>query len=173
MHDLTATKPVSAKSQDHCPLMKLPTELRNRIYNFALQHILDAVYNEASHHDQNWRPLIKPRGDPTSVPFYTGALALTQTSRTIRAESLDTLAMLMAAHIDCLIYNKEVVASMTVPRVANEVRGDVHLYLEAIQAEIDAYVERKNLINRLVNSAVQVRWICYTMAWTKGGGWCE
>lgn len=69
MDDLTATKPVSAQSQDHRPLMKLPTELRNRIYTFALQHILDEVYGEASCRNQHRRPLIKPRGDPNSVPF--------------------------------------------------------------------------------------------------------
>lgn len=153
--------------------MKLPTELRIRIYSFALQHILDALYDEASNHDQNWRPLIKPCDDPNSVLFYTGALALTHTNRAIRAESLDTLAMLMTTHIHLLMNKMEVVAGRTVPRVANEVRGDVHLYLEAIQAEIDAYVERENTINKLVNSAVQVKWICHTMAWTKGGGWCE
>lgn len=126
MDDLTATIRPSAQPQDHCPHMKMPTELRIRIYNFALQHILDAVYDEASHRDQHWRPLMKPPGDSNRVPFYTGALALAQTSRAIRAESLDTLTMLMTAHIGCLMYNKEVVASMVVPSVANERRGDVH-----------------------------------------------
>lgn len=75
----------------------------------------------------------------------------------------------MAAHFHRLAYWVEEVSSYAVPRRANEVRGDVVLYAQAIQAEIDAYMERENMINRLVNSAVQVKWICYTMAWTKGG----
>lgn len=80
--------------------MKQPTELRIRIYKFAMQNIIDTLHAEPSS-----RP--EPR-DPTTrlpvrfkiAPLYSGALALPHTSFTLRAESLDPLEPLVVARVE-------------------------------------------------------------------------
>lgn len=79
--------------------MDLPTEMRITICNFALQHILGEVHDAAPADKRLPHAVKKPRDDPDGVPFYTGALALIHTNRTIRAESLDALASRMLAHV--------------------------------------------------------------------------
>jgi hypothetical protein len=140
-------------------MMKLPTEMRVRIYGFALQHILDAIYDEAPSHEKLWRPVKKSRSDPGAIPFYTGALALTQINRAIRAESLDTLPTLMLAHIKRLEGEIRNVAGSAVRKRTRAMREDFDF--EALQAALSQ-------VAKLGNSAIQVKWICYTMAWTKG-----
>ena len=98
MDDPNAMAIAPQQSQQGCPLMNLPTELRIIIYNFALQHILDAIDDEVPANRRLSQPLHKPRGHRGGVLFYSGALALTHTSRTVRAESLDALATHMVAH---------------------------------------------------------------------------
>lgn len=167
MDDLTAAYTSSEQPQHHCPLMTLPTEMRVTIYKFALQHVLDEVFDSAPVHKELSHAVRKSRGDPDGVPFYSGALALTHTNRTIRAESLDTLATLMLAHVDRLEDKKdEMFASLTL-RTEDEMRRG--LGFEGLQALACGFFKEKEKINRLGNSAIQVKYICYTMAWTKGG----
>lgn len=147
--------------------MKLPTELRNKIYYFALHHILDTIHDEAPAHERLWRPIKKSRSDPDSVPFYSGALALTHTNRVIRTESLDTLASCMIAHVDRLEDEVDDIATSAVLRFSHERHEE--LDLEALQAAFDTCVKEEQRMNKLSNSAVQVNWICNTMGWTKGG----
>ena len=85
--------------QRYCSIMDLPTEMRIMIYNFSLQRILDGIHDAAPADKRLPHAVRKPRGDPDGLPFYTGALALIHTNRTIRAESLDALASRMLAHI--------------------------------------------------------------------------
>lgn len=138
-------------------MMKLPTEMRVRIYEFALQHILDAIYDEAPSHEKLWRPIATSH---TGKPFYIGAIALTHTNRTIRAESLDILPTLMLAHTKRLEGEIRNVAGSAVRKRTRAMRED--LDFEALQAALSQ-------VATLGNSAIQVKWVCYTMAWTKGG----
>ena len=91
MNDFAAAYTASGEPQLQCPLMTLPIEMRIMICKFALQHILDDAYDEAPGQKRVSHAVKNSRGDSNRVPFYTGALALVHTNRTIRAESLDTL----------------------------------------------------------------------------------
>ena len=167
MDNLTAANTAPERPQDYCLIMKLPTELRIMIYTFSLQHILDAIYDEATDHRELWRPVKKSHDDPNAVPFYTGALALTHTNRTIRAESLDTLASRMLAHIADLSDEIDIVVNGVSLRAAAVRGGNLGAKtLRAVFLELLG-VERKAM--KLANCAIQVKYICYTMAWTKGG----
>ena len=157
MDYLASAYTASEQPQHHCPIMTLPTEMRIRIYDYALQHFLDAIYNEAPSVNKLWRPVTKPRA---GMPFYTGALAFTHTNRIIRAESLDVLASRMLAHVDRLEDEVHDIASNALLRVKDP-RGFGY--------DIDGLQVIAREVTKLGNTAVQVKWICYTMAWTKGG----
>lgn len=111
----------------------------------------------------------KPRGDPDGVPFYTGTLALIHTNRTIRAESLDTLASRMLAHIARLEAEVHCVDHNVVLKKVIERRHSPGLDLVAVQALLRMLKEEEERLNRLRDSAIQVKYICWTMGWTKGG----
>ena len=157
MDELTSAYTASEPLQHHCPIMTLPTEMRIIIYDYALQPFLDAIYNEAPSVRKLWRPVTKPRA---GKPFYSCALALTHTNRIIRAESLDVLASRLLAHVDRLEDQVHDIASNALLRVKDP-RGYAY-DIEALQV-----IARE--VTKLGNTAVQVKWICYTMAWTKGG----
>jgi len=162
--DLPAAEPALAQPSDRCPLMELPTELRTIIYGLALQHIIDAIYDEAPAYTQLWRPVKRFRSDPDRVPFYTGALALTHTNRAIRAESLDTLAARMLAYVDRSQDEVEDFACNAVLRLTGETHDDPD-----VEVDMNALLKEETKVNKLSNSALQVKYICYMMAWTKGG----
>ena len=166
MDDPNAMATAPQLSQQNCPLMKLPTELRIIIYNLALQHILEAIYDEVPTNRRLSQPLTKPRGHRDGgVLFYEGALALTHTSRTIRAESLDALATHMVAHAGRFMAEAQRIAVSALVRLHSMRRGNV----KALRALLDELDEEKKEFNKLANSALHVGYICYTMAWTKGG----
>lgn len=145
MYDLNIIRPASARLQDPCPMMKLPTEMRVRIYGYALQHILDAIYDEAPSHEKPWRPV---KTSHTGKSFYIGAIALTHTNRTIRAESLDILPTLMLAHIKRLEGEIRNVAGGAMRKRKPAMRDDFDF--EALQAALSR-------VAKLGNSAIQVK----------------
>jgi len=100
MDERTAAITTPPQPQQDCPLMKLPTELRIRIYDFALQHLFDAIYDKASTDEKQLNPVNRSHCDQGS--FYSGALAFIHTNRILRHESLDTLASLTHAHMEYL-----------------------------------------------------------------------
>lgn len=169
MDYLPAENTTSEQPQHHCGMMELPTEMRIRIYEFALQHILDEVHDAAPVDKELSHAVKKPRGDPDGVPFYTGALALIHTNRTIRAESLDTLASRMLAHIARLeaeIHNDD---NNVVLKKVRQRRRSPSLDFETVQALLIMLLEERKKIDKLQNCATQVKYICWTMGWTKGG----
>jgi len=97
MQDQTATASAPQQSQQDCPLMELPTELRNKIYDFSLQDTIDRL--SAADEDQLYSVTRLPQGYKT-IPFHSGAFALPHTSHTLRAESLDTLESLVLARVE-------------------------------------------------------------------------
>lgn len=156
--DDQSTMAAPEQPQQDCPFMKLPTELRIRIYAFALQHIMDKITTDKEQ-PRPLFPLRKP--EPYKIkPFYSGTFALSHTSRTLRAESLDTLASRMLAHIYNLDDEARNIAGSAVLKRTRAMREDFDF--EALQNALSQ-------VAKLGNSAIQVKWICYTMAWTKGG----
>lgn len=84
------------QSQQNCPLMRLPTELRLRIYKFAFDDIFDDIKSDAA----NKRQLLqKTEGmaaqwlsiSRTDYPIFVGVLGLLHTSSELRRECLDAL----------------------------------------------------------------------------------
>lgn len=137
------------------------------IYKFALQHILDNAYDEAPGQTRVLHAVKNPRGDSNRVPFYTGALALVHTNRTIHAESLDTLATHMRAHVARLKAEFHNVDS-------NVTRADERLHnpgldLEAVQAVVKILEEERKRSDKFVKRALQAKYICLTVICTKGG----
>jgi len=167
MAHLDTVYTASEQPHCHCGIMKLPTEMRIRIYDFALLHLLDAVYIETPSDTKLYRPIKKSRSDSSVVPFYTGALALIHTNRTIRAESLDVLASLMLAYVGRLAAEADRVAGSLAMRVTDALRD--RLGFEDLQAVARAVLEEEKEIHKLGNCAIQVHYISWTMGWTKGG----
>lgn len=167
MNDIAAAYTASGEQQLHCPLMTLPTEMRIMIYKFALQHILDDAYDKAPGQTRVLHGVKNSRGDSNRLPFYTGALALVHTNRTIRAESLDTLATHMGAHVDRLkaeFHNIDSNVTRAVERL-----DDPGLDLEAVQAVVKILAEERKRYDKFQNSALQAKYICLTVICTKGG----
>jgi hypothetical protein len=91
---------VADQSQQICPFMKLPTELRLRIYKFAFDDIIDDIEADAAntrqlHQDTNadW-PLVSNK----EHQIFVGVLSFLHTSRELRRECLDAVLALTAAY---------------------------------------------------------------------------
>lgn len=81
--------------------MNLSTELRLKIYDFALQDVVDNIVSDAaskrSAHENETHPW--PKLSKKEHPIFVGALAFRHINRYLRRKSLDALAPLAAAHI--------------------------------------------------------------------------
>ena len=82
--------------QQNCPLMKLPTELRLRIYKFALNDIVDDIESDAAKKKQAHQDAEKPWPSSELLseadhPTFVGVLGLLHISRELRRECLDAL----------------------------------------------------------------------------------
>ena len=73
MKYLTAAHMAPEQPQRYCSIMDLPTEMPIAIYNFALQHILDEIYDAAPADKRLSHAVKKPRGDPDGVPPCTSS----------------------------------------------------------------------------------------------------
>jgi hypothetical protein len=82
-------------AQQNSPFMKLPTELRLRIYEFALDDIVDDIVTEAANKNREYQetdtlwssfPISK-----VDNPIFVGMLGFLHASRELRRESLDAL----------------------------------------------------------------------------------
>lgn len=82
---LTSAKTGAANTNASSPLLKLPTELRLQIYNFALQNTI--VYLDRSSSD--W--MLRPR--------YYGSLALLHTSRLLQSECVREMLPVMRVEL--------------------------------------------------------------------------
>lgn len=82
---LTSANPEAAYANASSPLLKLPTELRLQIYNFALQNTI--VYLDLSSSD--W--MLRPR--------YYGSLALLHTSRLLQSECVREMLHVMRVEL--------------------------------------------------------------------------
>jgi hypothetical protein len=101
----TTAEPVGQSQQD-CRLMRLPTELRLRIYKFAFQNIVNDITSDAAEYvslqtKNDPDDFCAFRGPPSvrmrPVP-YVGALALLHTNQDLRREGLDELLALARKH---------------------------------------------------------------------------
>ena len=98
------------------------------------------------------------------MAFYTGALAFIHTNRTIRAESLDTLATHMLAHIARLEAEvRNCFDNNATLRMVIERRQGLGIDLEAVQTLLTILKEVEKGFEKLRNSATQVKYICWTM----------
>lgn len=146
--------------QQGCPLMELPTELRVRIYAFALQHIINKITTDKEQ-PHPWFPLRKL--EPYKItPFHAGAFALPHASRTLRAESLDTLETLVLARLDQLVAEstrRHNSAAMR-PNAANA---------EGFNAFALALSESFEEAMKLNKSIRRLEYVCRVMGWARGG----
>lgn len=103
---------IAKTSQPYFPIMKLPVELRLKIYDFALQDTVDSVvsppFNTLKKAGRSLRPPLEDLylGTRTlgyaKCPPIVGALALLHTNRAIRSETADTMNWLGVAHFRAL-----------------------------------------------------------------------
>ena len=92
---ISVTANMADDPQQNCPIMKLPVELRLRIYNFAFEDIVDEISADAANKkrmyqeaDEMWPSLSISKADH---PIFVGVLSLLHVSRELRRESLDAL----------------------------------------------------------------------------------
>lgn len=92
---ISVTANMADHSQQNCPIMRLPVELRLRIYNFAFEDIIDEIVADAANKkrmyqeaDEMWPSLSVSKADH---PIFVGVLSLLHVSRELRRESLDAL----------------------------------------------------------------------------------
>ena len=92
---VSITANMADQSQQDCPLMKLPVELRLRIYKFAFKDIVDGIVADAANKkrmhqdaDEMWPSHSNPKADH---PIFVGVLSLLHVNRELRRESLDAL----------------------------------------------------------------------------------
>jgi hypothetical protein len=155
MQDQTAAASAPQQSQQDCPLMRLPTELRNKIYEFSLQDTIDTL--SAADEDKLDPVTLLPQAYKT-IPFHCGAFALPHTSHTLRIESLDTLGRLMLARVEQVIIE------------FNHLRISGARNIEAAKSERSlayrqAVVEDQKQAMKQTKSLVRLRYICHTMKW--------
>lgn len=144
--------------QQACPLMKLPTELRIRIYAYAFQHTMDKI---ATDKEQVHRLTLLPKGY-NITPFYSGAFALPHTNRTLRAESLDILATLTLARVDHLIAESTRRHNSAAQRLnAANAEG-----FNAFALALAESFEEARVLNK---SLYRLGYICGVMGWERGG----
>lgn len=84
------------QSQQNCHLMELPTELRLRIYKFALDDIFNDIESDAANKKRMYQEANLQWPSPDSVsradlPIFVGVLGLLHTNRELRRECLDAL----------------------------------------------------------------------------------
>jgi hypothetical protein len=81
------------RAQQNSPFMKLPTELRLRIYEFALDDIVDDIESDVAHRKQVEEQMIIPWPSPSKAEhqIFVGVLSLLHTSRDLRRECLDAV----------------------------------------------------------------------------------
>ena len=84
------------QSQQNCPLMKLPVELRLRIYKFAFKDIVDDILADASSKkrryqeaDEMWPAVSVGKAEQ---PICVGVLSLLHVGHELRRECLDALS---------------------------------------------------------------------------------
>lgn len=89
------------QSQQNCPLMKLPAELRLEIYKFAFEYIVDDILADASSKkrtyqeaDEMWPAVSVGKADH---PIFVSVLSLLHVSRELCRECLDALSALSTA----------------------------------------------------------------------------
>lgn len=93
--ELTTTNPIAVHPYAENTFIGLPTELRLRIYRFALQDNIDSILITESPHSRS--TFITTVLEFPLQPFL-GGLALNHTNRAIRRESLDAFTPLWGAH---------------------------------------------------------------------------
>jgi hypothetical protein len=153
----TATKALE-QPQQASPLMKLPTELRIQIYALAFEHTMDKI---ATDKDQ-LHPVTWQREGYKLTPFYSGAFALPHTNRTLRAESLDTLAGLALARVDQLLAESASRHNSAAQRL-NAANA------EGFNAFALALAETFEEAMKLNKSIYRLGYICGVMGWERGG----
>lgn len=84
------------QSQQNCPLMRLPTELRLRIYKFTFDDIIDDIESDAANKKQLHQEAEGMAAQWFSIsradyPIFVGVLGLLHTSGELRRECLDAL----------------------------------------------------------------------------------
>ena len=158
MTDQTAAIEAPEQPQQGCPLMKLPTELRIKIYAFAFEPTMDKI---ASDKDQ-LHPVTWQREGYKLTPFYSGAFALPHTNRTLRAESLDTLASLALARVDQLLAESAARHNGAAQRLNAANAEGFNAFALALAESFEEAMKLNKSIRRLEH-------ICHVMGWTKGG----
>ena len=157
MTDQTPTTTPLQHQQD-CPLLKLPAELRIKIYAFALQHTLHKL---ATDQDPPTTLTYQP-SDYKITPFYSGAFALPHTSQVLRAESLDTLENLVLARLDQLVAESTRRHDSAARRLnAANAEG-----FNAFALALAESFEEATVLNR---SMRRLEYVCRVMGWRRGG----
>jgi hypothetical protein len=100
------------RAQQNSPFMKLPTELRLRIYKFALDDVVDDIESDVANQKEahqeadvftEWS--LFSRAD---YPTFVGVLGFLHTNRSLRRESVDVLLAPMEAYQNTCSYQANV-----------------------------------------------------------------
>lgn len=138
--------------------MKLPIELRLQIYAFALQHTLHKV---ATDQDPSTTLTYQP-SNYKLTPFFFGVFALPHSSRTLRAESLDTLEELVLTRLDQLVA-ESTRRQDTAARRLNAANAEG---FNAFALALAESFEEATVLNR---SMRRLEYVCRVMGWRRGG----
>lgn len=140
------------------PLMKLPTELLVKIYEFAFEHTMDKIATDKDQlHPATWQP-----EGYKLTPFYSGVFALPHTSRTLRAESLDTLSTLARARVGQVVAESASRHNSAAQRLSAANAEGFNAFALALAESFEEAMKLNKSIRRL-------EYICGVMGWTKDG----
>jgi hypothetical protein len=151
----TAAAVAPQQPQQDCSLMKLPTELRIRIYELAMGHVIDDLYAQLSSTGPEAHDPVSRLPAPYNITtFYSAVLALPHTSRTLRAESLDTLQHLVLARLVQLSDDLFGLNSSLVPLNCEKFRISTRELADRIEEDMNK-----------MKTARRLSYICRKMGW--------
>jgi len=158
MDDQNTPAPAPEQPQQDCPLLKLLTELRIKIYAFAHQHTIHNLATSNPH----LHPFTSQPSNHKTTPFHSGAFALPHVNRTLRAESLDTLEKLVLARLDQLVAQSTCRHNSAAMRLnAASAEG-----FNAFALALAESFEEAMVLNR---STRRLEWVCRVMGWRGSG----
>jgi hypothetical protein len=117
---ITTAAEMANQPKQNCPLMKLPVELRLKIYKFAFEDIVYDIMAEAATKKQFYQeadalwPAVSV--DKADHPNFVGVLGVLHVSRELRCECLDALQIPTRAFRDvCFDHYKATKKAFDIP----------------------------------------------------------
>lgn len=140
------------QAQQNSPLMKLPTELRLRIYKFAFEDIIDDIVTDAASRKREyqeaetlWLSLSIQKADH---PIFVGVLSFLHANRELRRECLDALLALTRAFQN-VCYDQYQVATKACRIPIRDQYGNLRYFKEFLRVHRLLNLEHGEALNRL------------------------